>query len=202
MQRFIKHTGKPVALFQPNIDTDQILPKQFLTRVEKSGYGECLFYDWRFEADGKSNPDFVLNQPRYAGVSVLLAGRNFGCGSSREHAPWALADFGFRVLVAPSFADIFYNNCFKTGLLPIVLAEEIVAELARRAENLDDYSITADLENLEISDSQNFRASFTIDEFRRELLLNGLDEIGLTLKYEDRISEYEKRRASWLPSVR
>jgi len=202
MQKFTKHTGKPVPMLQSNIDTDQILPKQFLTRIDKSGYGDCLFYDWRFDADGEPNPEFVLNKLAYKAASVLIAGKNFGGGSSREHAPWALQDYGFRVLLAASFADIFYNNCFKIGLLPIVLDEKIIARLAERAETFDDYLITADLQNLEIYDNRDFKTIFQIDEFRRELLLEGLDEIGLTLRYESEIGEYEKRRADWLVSVK
>lgn len=202
MQKFTKHTGKPVPMLQSNIDTDQILPKQFLTRIDKSGYGDCLFYDWRFDADGEPNPEFVLNKLAYKAASVLIAGKNFGGGSSREHAPWALQDYGFRVLLAASFADIFYNNCFKIGLLPIVLDEKIIARLAERAETFDDYLITADLQNLEIYDNRDFKTIFQIDDFRRELLLEGLDEIGLTLRYESEIGEYEKRRADWLVSVK
>ena len=202
MQTFKTHTGKAVALLQSNIDTDQILPKQFLKRTEKSGYGEFLFYDWRYDADGNPNENFILNQPCFRTASVLLAGANFGSGSSREHAPWALRDFGFRVIVAASFADIFYNNCFKIGMLPVVLSEEIVAELARRAESSGDYLITADLEKLEISDNKTFRASFQVDDFRRELLLEGLDEIDLTLRFEDEISRYEESRESWLVSIK
>ena len=202
MQKFTKHTGKPVPMLQSNIDTDQILPNQFLTRIDKSGYGDCLFYDWRFDADGEPNPEFVLNKLAYKAASVLIAGKNFGGGSSREHAPWALQDYGFRVLLAASFADIFYNNCFKIGLLPIVLDEKIIARLAERAEIFDDYLITSDLQNLEIYDNRDFKINFQIDEFRRELLLEGLDEIGLTLRYESEIGEYEKRRADWLVSVK
>ncbi len=202
MQKFTKHTGKPVPMLQSNIDTDQILPKQFLTRIDKSDYGDCLFYDWRFDADSKPNHEFVLNKPAYKDASILIAGKNFGGGSSREHAPWALQDYGFRVLLAASFADIFYNNCFKIGLLPIVLDEKIIARLAERAETFDDYLITADLQNLEIYDNRDFKTIFQIDEFRRELLLEGLDEIGLTLRYESEIGEYEKRRAEWLVSVK
>lgn len=202
MQKFTKHTGKLVPMLQSNIDTDQILPKQFLTRTDKSGYGDCLFYDWRFDADGEPNPEFVLNKPAYKDASILIAGKNFGGGSSREHAPWALQDYGFRVLLAASFADIFYNNCFKVGLLPIVLDEKIIARLAERAETFDDYLITADLQNLEIYDNRDFKVNFQIDGFRRELLIEGLDEIGLILRYESEIGEYEKRRADWLVSVK
>ncbi|MDQ3043340.1 MAG: 3-isopropylmalate dehydratase small subunit [Acidobacteriota bacterium] len=194
MNKFTKHTGKVVALYQPNIDTDQILPKQFLKRVERSGYGAFLFYDKRFETDGTPKADFVLNNPRYADASVLLAGKNFGCGSSREHAPWALEDFGFRVIAASEFASIFYNNCFKVGLLPVILDEEIIADLTVRAETIENYRITTDLENLSISDNCGFQGNFAVDEFYRFCLLNGVDEIGLTMRFEDKISEYEKRR--------
>jgi 3-isopropylmalate/(R)-2-methylmalate dehydratase small subunit len=202
MNKFTKHTGKTVALFQPNIDTDQILPKQFLKRIEKTGYGEFLFYDWRWNADGSPNEDFILNNPRYKNASILLAGANFGSGSSREHAPWALADYGFRAVIAASFADIFYNNCFKIGLLPVVLSESIVAELVNKTGTIENYSLTIDLENTEIFDERNFRASFTIDEFRRECLLNGWDDIGLTLRFEEKIGEYERQRPSWMLAVK
>ena len=202
MKKFIKHTGKSVPMIQSNIDTDQILPKQFLTRTDKSGYGNCLFYDWRFGAGGEPNPEFILNKTEYKDASILIAGANFGGGSSREHAPWALADYGFRVLLAASFADIFYNNCFKVGLLPVALDGKIITQLAERAENFNDYLITADLQNLEIYDNRDFKSNFQTDEFRRRLLLEGTDEIGLTLSFENEIGEYEKRRANWLVSIK
>ncbi len=191
MQKFTKHTGKTVALYQPNIDTDQIIPKQFLKRIERTGYGEFLFYDWRFDADGSAKSDFVLNDPKYKSASVLIAGANFGCGSSREHAPWSLTDYGFCVVIAPSFADIFYNNSLKNGLLPVVLSEEDVAGLADKSKTLENYELIVDLENKLVSDDLGFQASFEIDEFRRHCLLNGLDDIGLTLQNEAKISEYE-----------
>jgi len=194
MQKFTTHTGKTAALYQPNIDTDQIIPKQFLKRIERSGYGEFLFYDWRFHPDGTPRADFVLNDPRYQGASILIAGANFGCGSSREHAPWSLTDYGFRVVVAPSFADIFYNNSLKNGLLPVRLSEIEVAELARCSQALENYELTIDLESRTVSDRRGFEAGFEIDEFRKYCLLNGLDDIGLTLQAEARISEYENRR--------
>jgi 3-isopropylmalate/(R)-2-methylmalate dehydratase small subunit len=197
MKKFTKHTGLAVPLFQANIDTDQIVPKKFLLRVERAGFREALFYDWRVSADGTPNPDFVLNQPKYEGGSILLAGKNFGCGSSREHAPWALDDYGFRVIIASAFADIFYNNCFKIGLLPIILPEEQVEELVEKAETLDDYRITVDLENQKVTDSEGFAADFAVDEFRKYCLLNGLDDIGLTLQNADKISAFEEKRASW-----
>lgn len=201
MNKFTKHSGKTVAIYQPNIDTDQILPKQFLTRIEKTGYGDFLFYDWRFDADGSPNENFILNNPRFRDASILIAGANFGSGSSREHAPWSLADYGFRTIVAPSFADIFYNNCFKIGLLPVVLDEIIVAELVDKTETIENYSLTIDLKNLEISDGRDFRANFEIDEFRRECLLNGWDDIGLTLRSEEKIGEYERQRPDWMLSI-
>ena len=192
MNKFTKHTGSPVALYQANIDTDQIIPKQFLKSIERTGFGKFLFYDWRFNADGTEKPEFVLNQPRYKNASILLAGKNFGCGSSREHAPWALEDFGFRVVIASAFADIFYNNCFKAGILPVVLPEETVAAFAAKTENTANYRLTVDLEKLEISDSESAAIDFTVDEFRRFCLLNGLDDIGLTLIHEEKITAYEK----------
>lgn len=197
MKKFTKHTGKTVALYQPNIDTDQILPKQFLKRIERSGFGECLFYDWRFHPDGSLNEDFILNDPQFKDASILLAGMNFGCGSSREHAPWALQDYGFRVVIAPGFADIFYNNCFKTGILPLVLEEKIVAGLVKKSQS-GNYNLTVDLEEKTVSDAEGFQISFEVDEFRRYCLLNGLDDIALTLQHEAKISEYEKSRPDWL----
>jgi len=194
MNKFTKHTGKTAPLYQPNIDTDQIIPKQFLKRIERTGYGEFLFYDWRFNTDGTPNSDFVLNDPKYKNASVLLAGANFGCGSSREHAPWSLTDYGFHAVVAPSFADIFYNNSLKNGLLPVVLSEEIIALLVENSQTSEDYELTINLENQTISDKQGFQASFEIDEFRKYCLLNGLDDIGLTLQNEAKISEYENLR--------
>lgn len=197
MQKFTTHTGLAVPLYQANIDTDQIIPKQFLKSIKRTGFGANLFNDWRFNSDGTPNEKFVLNNPKYQGGSVLLAGKNFGCGSSREHAPWALEDFGFRVVIASAFADIFYNNCFKIGLLPIILEEEQVAELVEKTETLENYQIMVELENQKVSDSQGFVADFAVDEFRKHCLINGLDDIGLTLQQADRISAYEKNRPSW-----
>jgi 3-isopropylmalate/(R)-2-methylmalate dehydratase small subunit len=193
MQPFRVHTGKVVPLPRANVDTDQIIPKQFLKRVERSGFGEFLFHDWRRSAEGKLDPTFPLNQPRYAGASILVAGRNFGCGSSREHAVWALADFGFQAIIAPAFGDIFANNCVKNGVLTVVLTEDQVTELARRAEDTPDYSLTVDLEQRSIHDDHGFSATFAIDDFTRLCLLQGLDDIGLTLQHEDEISSYEAR---------
>jgi 3-isopropylmalate/(R)-2-methylmalate dehydratase small subunit len=194
MLPFKIHTGLVAPLDRPNVDTDQIIPKQFLKRVARTGFGEFLFYDWRYKDDGRPEESFVLNEPKYEGASVLVAGRNFGCGSSREHAPWALLEYGFRAIVAPSFADIFANNCTKNGVLPVTLHDEEVAELIRRAEAREGYELTVDLEARVVRDESGFRASFSIDEFRRYCLLEGLDDIGLTLRHEPSISEYESRR--------
>ena len=198
MQAFQVHTGKVAPLDRANVDTDQIIPKQFLKRIERSGYGQFLFYDWRYLPDGKANPEFVLNQPRYAGASILVAGKNFGCGSSREHAPWALLDYGFRAVIAPSFADIFANNCIKNGLLPVVLKESEVTELMdKTARRVEFYPLTVDLVEREVRDDSGFRARFEIDDFKRKFLLEGLDDIGLTLKHELSITEYENRRRAF-----
>jgi len=191
MQAFRKHTGLVAPLDRVNVDTDQIIPKQFLKRIERTGFGQFLFNDWRFRGDGSAVPDFVLSQPRYRGASILVAGKNFGCGSSREHAVWALADFGFRVVIASSFADIFANNSLKNGLLTVRLADEQVAEIMRRAGARESYSLTVDLEKLVVQDAQGFSASFAMDEFARHCLLNGLDDIGLTLQHEGEIAAYE-----------
>jgi 3-isopropylmalate/(R)-2-methylmalate dehydratase small subunit len=194
MQPLRRHTGIVALLDRANVDTDQIIPKQFLKRIERTGFGQFLFYDWRYLEDGSPNPDFELNRPEFQGASILLTRRNFGCGSSREHAPWALADYGFRILIAPSFADIFYNNCFKNGMLPIVLSEEQVDDLFTQARNHLPYRLTVDLESCTLEDEWGLRWSFEVDPFRRECLLRGLDDIGLTLQYEDKIFAYEKAR--------
>lgn len=193
MQAFRSHRGKVVPLDRANIDTDQIIPKQFLKRIEKTGFGEYLFYDWRRSLDGTPDPSFVLNQPCFEGGSILVAGKNFGCGSSREHAVWALADYGFRAVLAPSFADIFSNNCVQNGLLTVVLSEPQISEIAEKARNIPDYQLTIDLENLSIADNEGFRSRFLMDEFTRHCLLEGLDEIGLTLQHENDIRIYEDR---------
>jgi len=193
MQRFSKHTGLVAILDRVNVDTDQMVPKQFLKALTREGFGRTLFYDWRYLDDGKTpNPDFILNQPRYQGASILLARANFGCGSSREHAPWAVLDYGFRVIIAPSYADIFYNNCFKNGLLPVTLPNEQVDELFERTEQNEGYRLTVDLEKQTLSDERGLNWKFEIDAFRRQCLLNGWDDIGLTLRLEDRIQEYEQ----------
>jgi 3-isopropylmalate/(R)-2-methylmalate dehydratase small subunit len=193
MKPFRMHRGRVAPLDRINVDTDQIIPKQFLKRIEKTGFGQFLFYDWRFDADGKKNAGLVLDEPRYAGASILVAGKNFGCGSSREHAVWALADFGFRAVISSSFADIFANNSTKNGFLTVRLSEAEVAELMRRSREIDDYQFTIDLEQCEVRDDQGFRATFPVDEFVRHCLLNGLDDIGLTLQHEAEIAAYERR---------
>lgn len=194
MQPFVSHTGRVASLRRTNVDTDQIIPKQFLKRIERTGFGAFLFYDWRRQSDGTLNPDFELNRPESKGATVLLTGANFGCGSSREHAPWALADFGFRAIIAPSFADIFYANCMQNGLLPVVLPEAAVAELFQRCAAIPKYEVTVDLEARAVSDAGGFRAGFEIEEYRREMLLRGLDEIGRTLLDEPLIAAYESRK--------
>ena len=195
MKPFTKVTGLVAPMDRPNVDTDQIIPKQFLKRIERTGFGQFLFFDWRLLPDGSPNPDFELNRPEYKGATILLARRNFGCGSSREHAPWALEDFGFRVLIAPSFADIFYNNCFKNGLLPIRLSEAQVDDLFRRAAAHPGYKLSVDLETRTLGDEHGLKLSFEVDDFRRHCLLNGLDDIGLTLQHADKIVAYEAAHA-------
>ena len=199
MQPFRKHTGKIAPLYRANVDTDQIIPKQFLKRIEKTGFGQFLFNDWRRKPDGTPESSFVLNQPQYAGASILVAAKNFGCGSSREHAVWALADYGFRAVIAPSFADIFANNCVKNGVLTVVLQENEAEEIARRAEN-SSYMVTVDLEQCSVRDNQGLAAKFPIDKFTRHCLLEGLDDIGLTLQHQGEIAAYESRHpvpAAW-----
>jgi len=197
MNQFRIHTGLVAPLDRASVDTDQIIPKQFLKRIERTGFGQFLFYDWRYHPNGELNPSFPLNEPRYQGASILLAGKNFGCGSSREHAPWALADYGFRAIIAPSFADIFANNCFKNGLLPVVLSDEQVAELVRRAHEIEQYQLTVDLEQRLVHDAGGFSAPFAIEDFQRHCLLEGLDDIGLTLQHEPEITAYETSRPQW-----
>jgi 3-isopropylmalate/(R)-2-methylmalate dehydratase small subunit len=192
MTPFTTHTGLVAAMDRANVDTDQIIPKQFLKRIERSGYGPFLFFDWRYLPDGKDDPKFELNQPAVAGASVLLARRNFGSGSSREHAVWALENYGFRTVIAPSFADIFYNNCFKNGVLPVRLTEEQVEELFQRWAANPGYKLTVDLQQQVVSDDLGLSLPFTTDEFRRHCMLNGLDDIALTLQNADKISAYEQ----------
>jgi len=192
MHPFSKHTGLVLPLDRISVDTDQMVPKQFLKLQTKEGFGKFLFYDWRYLPGEKPNPDFVLNKPRYKGASILLARADFGCGSSREHAPWAVADYGFRALIAPNYADIFYSNCFKNGILPVILPEAHVEELFRRAESKEGYSLTIDLVAQTISDTNGLVYRFEIAEFQKHLLLEGLYDIGLTLKQDAKIAEYEK----------
>lgn len=194
MQAFIKHTGLVATMDRSNVDTDQIIPKQFLKRIERTGFGQYLFYDWRFDESGTPNPNFELNRPEFAGASLLVARQNFGNGSSREHAVWALLDYGIRAVIAQSFADIFFNNCFKNGVLPVVLTESEVDLLHRAVAANPGYQVTVDLESLAVYDDQGFRASFSVDEFRRDCMLRGLDDIGLTLEHVDQINKFETRR--------
>jgi 3-isopropylmalate/(R)-2-methylmalate dehydratase small subunit len=191
MQPFRVHKGRVAPLNRANVDTDQIIPKQFLKRIERTGFGEFLFFDWRRGKDGELDPTFVLNQPRYSGASILVAEKNFGCGSSREHAVWALEDFGFRVVIAPSFADIFANNCVQNGVLTVVLPEQQVTNILARAAEIPNYELTVDLENLTVKDEHGFSATFQVEESTRHRLLNGLDDIGLTMQHESEIAFYE-----------
>ncbi len=195
MDKLVKFTGLVVPLDHSDVDTDQIIPKEFLKRVERAGYGHDLFAYWRYDQQGRPRPDFVLNQPRYKGAQVLLARDNFGCGSSREHAVWALADYGFRVLIAPSFADIFKGNCFNVGVLPVELEAELVEEWFRRVLANEGYCITTDLPAQTLTGSDGFACSFQIDPDRKRRLVEGLDEIGLTLEHEDDIAAYEAAHA-------
>lgn len=195
MNPFRTHTGLVVPLDRANVDTDQIIPKQFLKRIERTGFGQFLFYDWRFRENGELDSSFVLNQPRYRGASVLVAEKNFGCGSSREHAPWALADYGFRVIIAPSFADIFANNCLKNGLLPVTLRDDEVTAIIERTHEFENYELTVDLDRRIVSDQKGFSATFAIDDFQRHCLMEGLDEIGLTLVHEAEIAAFEQRQS-------
>jgi 3-isopropylmalate/(R)-2-methylmalate dehydratase small subunit len=190
-------TGAVMPMNRVNVDTDQIIPKQFLKRVERTGFGEFLFFDWRYNDDGTPKPDFVLNQPGYRDAEIIVAGRNFGSGSSREHAPWALGQYGFKVVIAPSFADIFHNNCFQNGLLPIVLPEETVQQIIENAERDPGYRLHVDLEAERVwDDDEQVVAEFSVEPFRRHCLLNGLDDIGLTLEYDDDIAAFEANRGS------
>ena len=204
MTPFRVHTGRVVPLDRPNVDTDQIIPKQFLKRVERTGFGPALFFDWRYEADGKTpRPEFELNRPEYREASILVAGPNFGCGSSREHAPWALLDYGIRTILAPSFADIFFNNCFQNGILPVRLVPEVVADLFARIAKAGTagYTLTVDLETCRITGPDGFAQAFEVDPYRRESLLLGLDEIGRTLQLAEAIGQYEAHWQSGRPAV-
>jgi 3-isopropylmalate/(R)-2-methylmalate dehydratase small subunit len=193
MQPMRKHRGQVIPLDRANVDTDQIIPKQFLKRIERTGYGPFLFNDWRYDAEGKPLADFILNQEPYSQGSILLAGKNFGCGSSREHAAWALTNFGIAVVIAPSFADIFHSNAANNGLLTVELPEDKVNELFARAESERHFELTVDVENLTVADDDGWTAQFPLDPFRQHCLLNGLDQIGITMQKEDYISQYEAR---------
>lgn len=197
MEPLKSHTGKAAVLNRINVDTDQIIPKQFLKRIERTGYGRFAFFDWRYDANGEPNPEFELNQPVYQGASILIAGENFGCGSSREHAPWALDDYGFKIIIAPSFADIFHQNCFKNGMLPIRMPYDNWKQLVGQYEN-QSLQMTVDLENQLIHDSEGNQISFEVDPHWKEMLINGYDEISLTLLLEDEIKQFESQRSSWL----
>ncbi|PRO64698.1 3-isopropylmalate dehydratase small subunit [Alkalicoccus urumqiensis] len=194
MEPIRKHEGLVFPLNRSNVDTDQIIPKQFLKRIERQGFGQFLFYNWRFDDNDQPRNDFSMNKEQYQGATVLVAGENFGCGSSREHAPWALQDYGFLVIIAPSFADIFYNNCSKNGILPIKLEEDEVQQLMAKAEN-PGYRLTADLEEQKVYDSEGFEASFDITPYMREMLLNGWDEISVTLTLDEKIADFEASRS-------
>lgn len=201
MEPFIKITGIVAPLDKMNVDTDQIIPKQFLKRIERTGFGQFLFYDWRYLDDGSPNPDFELNKDRYKGASILISRDNFGSGSSREHAPWALREYGFRVIIAPSFADIFYNNCFKNSILPVRLDADTVNDLFSEVYSKEGYSLTVDLENQTIEKPDGDVIRFEIDPFRKKTLLEGLDDISLSLRSEDRIKQYEEKLSgerSWV----
>ena len=193
MEAFKEHLGLAAPLNRLNVDTDQIIPKQFLKRIERTGFGQFLFYDWRFLDNGDPNPDFVLNDPRYQEVSILVAGANFGCGSSREHAPWALQQYGFKAVIAPSFADIFRNNCYKNGLLPIALPDDVTADLMGQIEAQEGYRLMIDLEAQQVVQPDGTTHPFEIGDFEKYCLLNGLDEIGWTLQFDEQISAYEGR---------
>jgi 3-isopropylmalate/(R)-2-methylmalate dehydratase small subunit len=193
MEAFKEHVGLALPLDRINVDTDQIIPKQFLKRIERTGFGAFLFYDWRLLDNGEPNPDFVLNEPRYQGASILVAGANFGCGSSREHAPWALQQYGFKAVIAPSFADIFRNNCYKTGILPVILPEDVVADLFKQIEAQAGYKLMVDLEVQQVIEPDGTSHSFEVGDFEKQCLLNGLDEIGWTLQFESQIARYESQ---------
>ncbi|MGG4142778.1 3-isopropylmalate dehydratase small subunit [Paenibacillus algorifonticola] len=196
MEPFKQFTGIVAPVDRVNVDTDAIIPKQFLKRIERSGFGQFLFFEWRFHENGEVNAEFEPNKPRYQGASVLISRANFGCGSSREHAPWAILDYGYKVVIAPSYADIFYNNCFKNGILPLKLSEEQVEDLFQRTAKHEGYKLNVDLENNRLTDDYGLEINFELDEHRRQFLLQGLDDIGLTLMHEDKITAYEQKRAA------
>ena len=200
MEPFRTLTSLAAPLDRATVDTDPIIPKQFLKRIERTGYGEFLFFDWRRTASGDPNPEFELNDPRYRGAKILIAGKNFGCGSSREHAAWALSDFGFRAVIAPTFADIFFSNAGKNGIVLVRLSEDQVAELLNNAKTIPNYQLTVSLEDQTVTDDRGFKASFEIDPFRKFCLIEGLDDIGLTLRHEAELDKFESKHdaAGWL----
>ena len=200
MEPFRKLTSLAAPLDRTNVDTDQIIPKQFLKRIERTGYGEFLFFDWRRTASGDPNPEFELNNPRYSGAQILIAGKNFACGSSREHAAWALSDYGFRAVIAPTFADIFFSNAGKNGIVLVRLSEEQVAELLTNAKTISNYQLTVSLEAQTVTDTHGFHATFEVDPFRKFCLIEGLDDIGLTLRHEPALDKFESQHdhATWL----
>jgi len=201
MKPFSTHTGLVLPLDRVNVDTDQMVPKQFLKALTREGFGRILFYDWRYKLPTETpNPEFIMNWPEYKSASVLLTRANFGCGSSREHAPWAIGDYGFRVILAPSYADIFYNNCFKNGILPVTLTNEQMDELFKRTEAQEGYRVTVDLQEQVVTDEKGLRYSFQVDPFRRDCLLKGLDDIGLTLVHEKKIAAFEQKNLR-IPSM-
>ena len=191
MEKFIKHEGIVAPLDRVNVDTDQIIPKQFLKRIERTGFGKFAFYDWRYLEDGVPNPDFILNHPKYSGASILVAGPNFGSGSSREHAPWALYEYGFKVIISTSFADIFRNNCMQNGLITVQLSSNKIDTLMTNSIKLEKYKLTVDLENQKVTDEYGFEETFDFDQFRKDSILKGLDDIGITLQFEDDIEKFE-----------
>ena len=193
MEKFKNVMSRPVPLNSAHVDTDQIIPKQFLKRIERTGFGQFLFFDWRFNDDGSPNEEFILNDLRFKNSEILLAQENFGCGSSREHAPWALRDYGFKVIISSSFADILYNNCFKNCILPLVLNEKDLEYLFESTLNFNDYMLNIDLEKNLLADNKGFKISFDVDPFRKKCLLEGLDDIALTLEHSEKIDRYEKK---------
>lgn len=199
MKKYTKHTSIAALMNRSNVDTDQIIAKQFLKKVERTGFGQHLFHDWRFHDDGSQNTDFELNNPKFTGAKILVAGDNFGCGSSREHAPWAIEDYGFNTIVSTSFADIFYNNCFKNGILPIVVDATTLKSLMSEISNNEGVEFTVDLEQQQLSTPGGLSVSFDIDGFRKHNLLEGLDDIGLTLKHVDKIATYETKHKAQFP---
>ena len=196
MEAFLNHTGLVAPLDRANVDTDQIIPKQFLKRIERTGFGEFAFFDWRYLEDGAPNPDFILNQNKYKNAEILVSGRNFGSGSSREHAPWALKEMGFSVIIAPSFADIFKNNCMQNGLLPVVLDQQYVELIMARSIRNNSYKLSVDLETQTVNDDQDLSLKFDIDPFRKNSLIKGLDDVGITLTMSNDIDEFENKRSS------